>query len=214
MAEGTTIQQQPPERPLRSVAPGSGYVRALGLAAGLFSLLQALIAASSAQAAQASVLAYQRSLITDFHGGGVNIAPLIGPLLKLFAITYITNLLALAATLGLAWYAGRTVALLRGNIAGGAGAGTTVTAISSAIWIAATLLAALLFHADGTIAWLIATLALAPGGAQTGVLVTAPGPAFTAIQAVALLAQALLGIGTALALGALAGRRGAERRAR
>lgn len=213
MAEGTTIEQQPPERPSRpAAAAGSDYVRALGLAAGLFSLLQALIAASSAQAAQASVLAYQRSLVTDFNGGGVNIAPLLGPLLKLFAITYLTNLLALAATLGIAWYAGRTVALLRGSSAGGAGAGTTVTAISSAIWIAATLLAALVFHADGTIAWLIATLLLAGGSAQSGVLVTAPGPAFTAIQAAALLAQALIGIGTALALGALAGRMGAEGR--
>lgn len=207
-------EQQPeqvgqPEMPRQgTVEAGRGYVRVLGLAAGMFSLLQALVAASSAQAAQSSVLAYQRSLVTDLHGGGVNIEPLLGPLLKLFAITYITNLLALVATLGFAWYAGRIVALLRGSDAGGAGAGTTVTAISSAVWLAVTLLAALLFHADGTIAWLIATLLLAGGSTQNGVLVTSPSPAFTAIQAAVLLVQAFVGIGLALALGALAGRRG------
>lgn len=204
--------EQQPERQGTAAVAGSGYVRVLGLAAGMFSLLQALVAASSAQAAQSSVLAYQRSLVTDLGGGGVNIEPLLGPLLKLFAITYVTNLLALAATLGFAWYAGRTVALLRRDDAGGAGAGTTVAAISSAVWLAVMLLAALAFHADGTIAWLVATLALAGRGAQNGVLVTAPGPAFTAIQAVALLVQALIGIGPTLALGALAGRRGAHGR--
>lgn len=208
MTEGIAM----PERRQRPAEVGRGYVYVLGLAAGLFSLLQALVAASSAQAAQSSVLAYQRSLVTDFNGGGVNIEPLLGPLLKLFAITYLTNLLALAATLGLAWYAGRTVALLRRSDAAGATTGIIVTAISSAVWLGATLLAALLFHADGTVAWLIATLALAGGSAQSGVLVTAPSPAFTAIQTVALLAQGLIGIGIALALGALAGRFGAEGR--
>lgn len=204
--------EQPEQQRERTAEAGRSYVRVLGLTAGMFSLLQGLVAASSAQAAQSSVLAYQRSLVTDLHGGGVNIEPLLGPLLKLFAITYITDLLALAATLGFAWYAGRIVALLRGSDAGGAGAGTTVTAISSAVWLAVTLIAALLFHADGTIAWLIATLLLAGGSTQTGVLVTSPSPAFTAIQAVALLVQAFIGIGLALALGALAGRRGAEGR--
>lgn len=199
-------QEQQPE------TAGRGYIYVLGLAAGMFSLLQALIAASAAQAAQSSVLAYQRSLITDANGGGVSIDPLLGPLLKLFAITYITDLLALAATLGFAWYAGRIVTLLRGTSAGGGGAGTTVTAISSAVWLVFTLLAALLFHSDGTIAWLIATLALLAGGAQSGVLVTAPSPAFVGIQATALLVQAFVGIGPALALGALAGRLGAEGR--
>lgn len=218
------MQEQQPEQPEQhqlqrqrrgTAEAGQGYVRVLGLAAGMFSLLQALVAGSSAQAAQSSVLTYQRSLVTDLHGGGVNIEPLLGPLLKLFAITYITNLLALAATLGFAWYAGRIVALLRGGDpdgGGGASAGTTVTAISSAVWLVATLLVALLFHADGTIAWLIATLLLAGGSTQSSVLVTSPSAAFTAIQAAALLVQAFVGIGAALALGALAGRRGAESR--
>ncbi len=206
--------QPEPERPPqpRRAAPGNGYVLVLGLAAGMFSLLQALVAASTAQASQSSVLAYQRSLIADASGGGVSIDPLLGPLLKLFAITYVTDLLAFAATLGFAWYAGRIVTLLRGSSAGGAGAGTTVTAISSAVWLAVTLLVALLFHADGTIAWLIATLALLAGSAQSGVLITTPSPTFVGIQAAALLAQALVGIGPALAVGALAGRLGAEGR--
>lgn len=203
-------QHQEPQPQPRTGAAGQGYVRVLGLAAGLFSLLQALVAASAAQAAQSSVLAYQRSLVTDAGGGGVSIEPLLGPLLKLFAITYVTDLLALAATLGIAWYAGRIVTLLRGSGASGGSAGTTVTAISSAVWLVVTLLAALLFHSDGTIAWLIATLALLAGGPRSGVLVTAPSPAFAGIQAAALLVQAFVGIGPALALGALAGRLGAE----
>ena len=207
-------QQPQPEQQPRTAAAGQGYVYALGLAAGLFSLLQALVAASAAQATQSSVLAYQRSLVTDASGGGVSIEPLLGPLLKLFAITYITNLLSFAATLGIAWYAGRIVTLLRGSAASGGGAGTVVTAISSAVWLIVTLLAALLFHSDGTISWLIATLALLAGGAQSGVLVTAPSPAFAGIQAAVLLVHALVGIGPALALGALAGRLGAEGRPR
>jgi hypothetical protein len=213
MAEGTTMQQQPEgQLQQQPEVAGRGYVRVLGLAAGGFSLLQALVAASAARSAQSSVLAYQRSLVTDYTGGGVSIDPLLGPLLKLFAITYVTNLMAFAVTLGFAWYAGRIAALLRGSIAGGAGAGTTVTAISSAVWLFVTLLAALLFHADGSIAWLIATLALTPGGAQSGLLITAPSPAFVGIQAAVLLVQAFVGIGPALALGALAGRLGAESR--
>jgi hypothetical protein len=208
MAEGTMTPEQAP------AAAGQGYVRVLGLAAGMFSLLQALIAASAAQAAQSSVLAYQRSLVTDAVGGGVTIDPLVGPLLKLFAITYITDILAFVVTLGFAWYAGRIVALLRGGPEGSARAGTTVAAISSAVWLVVTLLAALLFHSDGTIAWLLATLALMIGGAQSGVLVTAPSPAFTGIQMVVLLVQAFIGIGPALALGAVAGHFGGVGRPR
>ena len=210
-----TIMPEPQQpEPQQPETAGRGYVFVLGLTAGLFSLLQALVAASAAQAAQSSVLAYQRSLITDANGGGVSIEPLLGPLLKLFAITYVTDLLAFAATLGVAWYAGRIVTLLRGNDAGGGGAGTTVTAISSAVWLIVTLLAALLFHSDGTVAWLVATLIVVAGNAHSGVLVTAPSAVFTLIQAAALLVQAFVGIGPALAIGALAGRLGAEGRHR
>ncbi|MFI5274765.1 MAG: hypothetical protein ACHQ4H_17175 [Ktedonobacterales bacterium] len=187
------------------------YATLLGFGAGMFALLQALIAASTAAASQASVLAYQHSLITDSAGGGVSIEPLIGPLVQLFAITYLTNLLSFAITLGFCWYAARIVVLLTGDQQRARNAALRVVAISTAVWLAVTLIAALLFRADGTIAWLVATaLKLLGSGPTSGVLVTQPDGAFLAAQAALLLLQAAAGFAAAVVLAALAGRRGGE----
>ena len=186
------------------------YATALGLAAGLVALAQAAIAGSVALSTQASVLAVQQALVS---ATGTDFGPFIGPLVALFAFFYLTAVLTFLPALGICWYAGRVAALLTGDRRAGGAAGLRVTVLASIIWTIGTLISAVGFHADGSLAWLIATLALViparPGSVPTGVFVTQPGGAFVAIQVLALLMPALVGAGIALALGMLAGRIGA-----
>ena len=185
------------------------YDAALGLAAGLIALAQAAIAGSVASSSQASVLSMQQALVS---ASGTSFGPFVGPLVALFAFFYLTAGLTLLIALGICWYAGRVAALLTGGSRAGGSAGFRVSLLASAIWSIGTLVIAVVFHADASLAWLVATLALvitAPSGrALAGVSVTQPGGAFVAIQVVALLVQVLVGAGIALALGTLAGRIG------
>ncbi|HEV2461204.1 MAG TPA: hypothetical protein VGS80_22870 [Ktedonobacterales bacterium] len=187
------------------------YDTALGLAAGLVALAQAAIAGSVALSTQASVLSLQQALVPV---GGTNFGPFIGALAVLFAFFYLTAGLSYLVVLGICWYAGRVAALLTGDRRAGGAAGLHVSMLASAIWTLGTLIIAVVFHADGSFAWLIATLALfiaTPAGrAPVGVSVIQPGGAFLAIQVIALLLQALVGAGIALAFGMLAGRIGAS----
>ena len=186
------------------------YDTALGLAAGLVALAQAAIAGSVALSTQASVLSLQQALVPV---GGTNFGPFIGALAVLFAFFYLTAGLSYLFALGICWYAGRVAALLTGDRRAGGAAGLHVSMLASAIWTIGTLVIAVVFHADGSLAWLFATLALviaAPAGrVPVGVSVIQPGGAFLAIQVFALLLQALVGAGIALAFGMLAGRIGA-----
>ncbi|HEU5438571.1 MAG TPA: hypothetical protein VFU88_04710 [Ktedonobacterales bacterium] len=186
----------------------------LGLAAAMFALLQALVAASAALAAQPAVLTVQQALVTDAAGGGVTFDLLAAPLVRMYAVTYLGAALSFGITLFFCWQAGRLSAALTGRPETGAQAGLRIVTISTAVWLAGTLVVALFLHADGTIAWLIATLlplagASASSGVPGGLSVTHPSAAFVVIQLVALLVQALIGYLLALGLGALAGRLGA-----
>src|SRR5262249_25435018 len=167
----------------------------LGLAAAMFALLQALVAASAALAAQPAVLALQRSLAIDAAGGGVTFDLLAAPLLRMFTVTYLGAAVSLGITLFFCWQAGRVSAQVTAGPALAAAAGVRVVNLSTATWLAATLVTALLLHADGTIAWLVTTfLALAgsSGDAPRSITITSPDAAFVVIQTLLLLAQAVI----------------------
>lgn len=187
----------------------------LGLAAAMFALLQALVSASAALAAQPAVLSLQQALVTDATGGGVTFDLLAAPLLRMYAITYLGAAVSFGITLFFCWQAGRLAVLLTSGPEMGARLGMRVVTLSTAVWLAGMLVAELVLHADGTIAWLLATLlplarASSGSSAPAGLSVTHPSAGFVAIQLVALLVQALIGYLPALGLGALAGRVGSS----
>lgn len=186
----------------------------LGLAAAMFAMLQALVAASAALAAQPAVLSVQQAIVTDAAGGGVTFDLLATPLLRMYAVTYLGAAVSFGITLFFCWQAGRLSAVLTSGPEMGAQAGLRIVTISTAVWLVGTLVGAFFLHADGTIAWLIATLlplarSSASSGVASGISVTHPSGTFVAIQLVALLVQAVIGYLLALGLGAMAGRLGA-----
>jgi hypothetical protein len=195
------------------VGDSTGYVWTIRLAAGMFTLLQVLIASSAAASAYPAVLTMQRSLVNYSEQGGVSIDQLGDPLFGLFLVTYVSALACVIVTLGFAWYAGRVVSEHGGGPAESARAGTSVALTSGLVWLFIGIPVALIAHADGTIAWLVATsgviLATPSGPPTTSVYVTSPGLPYLLIELVALLLQLALFLTFALPIGAIAGRIGA-----
>jgi hypothetical protein len=185
--------------------------RLLGAAGAIFSLLAVFVMVAAAQANQPYVLAMQRALVSFAGNGGADPIPLIGPLMPLFVATYGTALLTFGVSLGFAWYAGRTTALVTGQRRLGATAGFWVELISGGAWTLAALVAIAL-QFDGTLSWLLATVfytLVSPPNNLAGGIATQPAPAYHGMQIVLFLLQVVVGVGTALGLGALAGRMGA-----
>src|SRR5262249_13414715 len=122
-------------------------------------------------------------------------------------------LTCLIITLGFAWYAGRVARENSGGSAGAARAGTSVALTTGLVWLFIGIPVVLITHADGTIAWLVATsgviLATPSGPPATPVYVTSPGLPYLLIELVALLLQLALFLTFALPIGAIAGRIGA-----
>ncbi|WIG58874.1 MAG: hypothetical protein OJF49_001621 [Ktedonobacterales bacterium] len=191
------------------------YTRILGITASLFALLQTLIVGSAARANQADVLALQQSLASNTIGGGVNFEPFLVASLRIFLIAYVSAFIALLIIVCIAGYAGYIAALLTGNRSAGSAAGRGVINITAIIWLLATLLGCVVFHADAYISWAIATIAVMistpQNHAPSGIYVTQPGSVFIITQIVVLLLQALVGYGLAIGFGSLAGNIGANR---
>ncbi len=190
-----------------------GYIWTIRLTAGMFALLQVLISASAAASASPAILSMQRSLVNYSEGGGPSIGQVADPLLHLFVVTYGSALVLLAITLGLAWYAGSVAMENTGDVGRAAGAGTVVVLTSGLVWLFFGIPLILLTHADGTVAWLIATLGvimLTPSGPPaTSVYMSAPGFPYLLIQFLALLLQVILFLLFGMSSGAIAGRIGA-----
>jgi hypothetical protein len=180
--------------------------RLVGLAGAVFSLLAVFVMAAAARENQTAILAMQQSLV---NGGDPLL--LIGGLLPVFVATYASALLTCLISLGLAWYAGRVTAAQTRH-GGGSTAGLWVMLVSGAVWLVAALLAIIVFAADGTISWLLATVLyalVAPASNVSGAISSHPAPAYLGMQLVLFLVQAVAGAGAALGLGALAGGLGA-----
>lgn len=190
-----------------------GYIWAVRLAAGMFTLLQVLITTSAAASAFPAILSMQRSLLNYSEGGGVSIDQLGDPLFRLFLVTYGSALVCLIITLGFAWYAGRVVMQNTGAPEGASRAGLSVALTSGLVWLIIGIPLTLITHADGTIAWIVATVgvirATPSGPPTTSVYVTSPGLPYVLIELVALLLQLALYLVVALPGGATAGRIGA-----
>jgi hypothetical protein len=169
------------------------YGRNLGLMAGLFAFLQVLVSISSARANLLLMRATQ-DVITNITN---NIAQtplnLLADLVPTLVATYAAMLITGVIMLGFAFYAGRITAQEIGRHTS-ASAGFWVALISGTIWLATSLLGAIILRADGTI---------------SGILTSGANDRLVA-QVVWLLVQeaplALLGLG----LGALAGLIGAH----
>jgi len=172
-----------------------------------------LITCSAAASAYPAVLTMQRSLVNYSEQGGVSIDQLGDPLLRLFLVTYVSALVCVIITLGFAWYAGRVVRENSGGTAGAARAGMSVALTTGLVWLFIGIPLVLITHADGTIAWLVATsgviLATQSGPPATSVYVTSPGLPYLLIQLVALLVQVGLMLTFVLPAAAIAGRIGA-----
>ncbi|PWT71775.1 MAG: hypothetical protein C5B60_10510 [Chloroflexi bacterium] len=202
-------------RPLAAATPGdsAGYIWTIRLAAGMFTLLQVLITSSAAASASPAMLTMQRSLVDYSEQGGVSIDQLGDPLFGLFLVTYAGALLCLIITLGFAWYAGRVVRENSGGTAGAARAGMSVALTTGLVWLFIGIPLIVVTHADGTIAWLVATtgviLATPSGPPTTSVFMTSPGLPYLLIELVALLLQLALFLTFVLPASAIAGRMGA-----
>jgi hypothetical protein len=200
----------------RAQAPAGfrGYILILGLAAAMFSLLELLIISSAAIAARPAIITMQRSLVNYSQGGGVSIDQLADPLLGLFLLTYVSALICLLITLGFCWYAGRVAVENTGNSSAATRAGVFIAFTSGLVWILIGIPAILISQADGTVAWLVATVGVilvTPSGPPiSSVYVTAPGGLYLVIQLAALLLQIGIFFCFALSAGAIVARIGID----
>lgn len=213
--------EQPPARQEPTTTDPHALVRdvglTVGLAAGAVSLLPALIAASAAASHQADALALQRALVTLRDNlGGPWIDPAVSALVPMFIVTYVAAFLGLVATLGFCWYAGYVAGETTGSLDAATLVGRRVARWAWLFWFAATLLAVVLLHLDGSLSWVAATAAkllFTPSSRPIqGMSVAEPDAAFVLMQLAALLLQAAFGLLLGLYLGGIAGQAGAERR--
>jgi hypothetical protein len=169
------------------------YGRNLGMIAGLFAFLQVLVSVSSARANMLLMHATQ-GVITNITNNIVQsplnlLSDLAPTLIATYAAIFITGVIML----GFAFRAGRITAQEIGRHSG-ALAGLWVALISGTIWIAVSLLGAIILRADGTISGVLTS------GADDRLV---PQVVWLLIQELPL---ALLGLG----FGALAGLIGAQ----
>jgi hypothetical protein len=169
------------------------YGRNLGMIAGLFAFLQVLVSVSSARANLLLMHATQ-GVITNITNNIVQ-SPLnlLSDLVPTLIATYTAMIISGVIMLGFAFYAGRITAEEIGRHSG-ALAGFWVALISGTIWIAVSLLGAIILRADGTISGVLTS------GANDRLV---PQVVWLLIQELPL---ALLGLG----FGALAGLIGAQ----
>ncbi|HEY7780057.1 MAG TPA: hypothetical protein VIC85_07585 [Ktedonobacterales bacterium] len=133
--------------------PSPWTVPLLGLLYGLFAVLQVVVSVSAA-VENHSVIA---GLYYGTQQSGFDPTVAVQWLAPMLVATYGSCLAAFVIDMGLCWYAGRLVAGASVRGSGGAGAGLLTSVIGSAIWIAASIVAVLFAHTDGTIAGLFAT---------------------------------------------------------
>jgi hypothetical protein len=171
------------------------YGRLLGLLSGLFALLQVMISVTAVKSNALTIAGLQHAL--DSTAGGVPTNPLnlLSDLVPVLVATYLSAAIVGAIMLGFAWYAGRLTALTIGRRAFGGAAGFWVALWSGGVWLALSIVATLVAHADGTL---------------TGILTSTPDGSRLGVELILLLLQngfaALCGLG----LGALAGLIGAN----
>jgi hypothetical protein len=187
----------------------------LGIASGLLALTQVVVVSSGAAFNEAAVLTMQHALADLSEGGGALLTPAFNLLLRFWVVAYGVAFCSFLMTLGLCWYAGRVSAQVTRQRNVGATAGYWVMLVGGLVWIAGSVLAALVLHADSTISWLLATIAYTlitpPQSAPVvSIYVTHPSTLFQALQLVILLFQQVIGLALALGGGALAGRIGAQ----
>lgn len=168
------------------------YALTFGALSGLFGVLQVVVSVSAALESQGAI----QSLYYGAQGGGLNpsiMAQWLGPLLT---ATYGSCLLGFAISMWLCWAAGRVAASAYGRRSAGTLAGLLTSAIGSAIWILASVLAVLLVHTDGSI---------------TGILNTSPNLSAGMVggEVAGLVIQEVVAAAVALGFGSLAGRIGA-----
>jgi len=169
--------------------------RALGLMSGLFAALQVMVSTSAALTNAITIRGLQRAFDSLTTSAPLTPVNLLADLVPVLVGTYLSAMIAGLIMLGLAWYAGRQTARAIGRRAYGGLAGFWVALWSGAAWLALSLVATLVTHADGTL---------------SGILTSSPGYSRLGTQVIFLLIQngfaALCGLG----LGALAGLIGAS----
>lgn len=174
--------------------------RVLGLVASLFSGLQVMVAASAAAATQPEMIAFQRTVISASQSGDATFGGWIGPVASLFVATYLMAAITAAATIWLSWYAGRAAWSITGERAQAIAAARETARISSFVWIALLVVVTIPFHLDGTISWLLASIALAifnPNGISLpAIQVISPGLLFIVVQAIFIVCHGILGYWT------------------
>jgi len=134
------------------------YGRLVGLVAGVFAIIQVLIAHAAVQGEQGAYDSYQLAISRFSHSQPTDFTLFIPNMLNILVVTYGAMLFCGFITVVLSWYAGRLTAQAIGRHARGAGAGTAVWWVSSLIWLVASVVGVLLTHTDGTIASMLAPL--------------------------------------------------------
>jgi hypothetical protein len=190
-------------------------IRALGLGAALFALVQVLIAAAAAQASQTWVYSMQRSLVDLSGGGGAVVVPIVRMLLPMFVVTYLAAAVTCGIGLVFAGYAGWLAALLTSDRLAGRGAGRSVMLLASLVWVVASLVAFVALQRDGTVSWVVGTITavlFSPAGPAGGIVYSQqPTAVYLLAQLAALVIQQAFGVLIALSLGVLVGGIGAAR---
>lgn len=174
--------------PGRVAHPVLRYGLVLGLLNGLFGILQVITSSSAALENHATVSSFYYGV----NGTGFDVTIMAQWLAPMLSAAYGSCLLAFVASMWLCWHAGRASATAAGYSSGASVAGLLASVIGSGIWIAASVVAVLLLHTDGTI---------------TGVLTTTPDNAAThqTGQLIGLLGQEVVAAAIALGFGAIAG---------
>jgi len=126
------------------------YGRMLGMLAGLFALLQALISISSARANIFLMRAVQQVITNITDGIAQTPLNLLADLVPTLIATYASMVITGVIMLGFAFYAGRVTAQELGHHTG-ASAGFWVALVSGAIWLGISALGAIVLRADGTL---------------------------------------------------------------
>lgn len=201
------MQQQTPQTSMQREV--RQYIRTLSLVSVLTALAQIVVSAAAARANQATVLATQQTLISESAGGGATLAPAaqLGPML---VTTYFAGAVTCLLMLALCWYTARLMTRFTGSRRAAAAAGRRVALVTSIVWVIVVVVVGVLLPADGSLAWLLASvgaLIVTPASHLTngaGILITAPGAIFLAFHFIILLLFDIPAALAAYGLGALA----------
>ena len=190
------------------------YGRQLGIAAAALSLIAALVSISAASNNWQEIITVQRALIDLANQGDALLIPPLLALAPMLFVTYLVEVLTFLATLALCHYAGRVAAGFHRDADMGSVAGAWVVLVGGGVWLTITAFFTLFTQLDGTFAWFFATIAdvlLSSSSSAVHVYVSNPDGGFIALHLLILLIQNGLGMGFAVGVGSLIGRRGASR---